>query len=58
MTGLSFTIPVALSVLGVVLICISGWLGGQMVFKHGVAVDTGTALAPDRTRTDTKIRAA
>jgi uncharacterized membrane protein len=34
----SYTIPVALSVLGVVLITISGWLGGEMVFKHGVAV--------------------
>ena len=31
----------ALSVLGVVLISISGWLGGEMVFKHGVAVETG-----------------
>jgi uncharacterized membrane protein len=26
-------------VLGVILIAISGWLGGEMVFKHGVAVD-------------------
>ena len=33
------TIPFGLSVLGVVLITISGWLGGEMVFKHGVAVD-------------------
>jgi uncharacterized membrane protein len=37
--GESYTIPVALSVLGVILITISGWLGGEMVFKHGVAVD-------------------
>jgi uncharacterized membrane protein len=36
----SHTIPLALSVLGVVLIAISGWLGGEMVFKHGVAVET------------------
>ena len=36
----SYTIPLALSVLGVILITISGWLGGEMVFKHGVAVDT------------------
>jgi len=35
----SYTIPVALSVLGVILITISGWLGGEMVFKHGVAVE-------------------
>ena len=42
----SLTIPVALSVVGVILITISGWLGGELVFKHGVAVnpqyDTGT----------------
>jgi uncharacterized membrane protein len=42
----SYTIPLALSVLGVILISISGYLGGEMVFKHGVAVDTG---ASDRT---------
>ncbi len=35
----SHTIPFGLSVLGVILISISGWLGGEMVFKHGVAVD-------------------
>ena len=35
----SYTIPVVLSVVGVILITISGWLGGEMVFKHGVAVE-------------------
>jgi uncharacterized membrane protein len=35
----SYTIPIALSVLGVILISISGYLGGELVFKHGVAVD-------------------
>jgi uncharacterized membrane protein len=35
----SLTIPVALSVVGVILISISGWLGGELVFRHGVAVD-------------------
>jgi uncharacterized membrane protein len=43
--GGSYTIPLALSALGVILITISGWLGGELVFKHGVAVnpqsDTG-----------------
>src|SRR5215204_531819 len=33
----SYTIPVVLSILGVLLITVSGWLGGEMVFKHGVA---------------------
>jgi uncharacterized membrane protein len=31
---------VLLSVLGVVLISISGWLGGEMVYKHHVGVET------------------
>ena len=35
----SYTIPFALSVLGVNLISVSGYLGGELVFKHGVAVD-------------------
>lgn len=35
----SYTIPIALSVVGVILITISGWLGGELVFRHGVAVD-------------------
>jgi uncharacterized membrane protein len=52
----SYTIPVALSVLGVVLITISGWLGGEMVFKHGVAVSSGGA--PEKAGTETKARAA
>jgi uncharacterized membrane protein len=31
-------LPFALSILGVVLIAVSGWLGGEMVYRHGVAV--------------------
>jgi len=31
--------PVALSVLGVLLIGVSGWLGGELVYVHGVAVE-------------------
>src|SRR5215212_2813443 len=42
----SYTIPLVLSVVGVILISISGYLGGELVFKHGVAVnpqyDAGT----------------
>ena len=30
--------PVVVSLLGVVLLGISGWLGGEMVYKRGVAV--------------------
>jgi len=32
-------VPMALSVLGVVLLGVSGWLGGEMVFKHAVGVE-------------------
>jgi uncharacterized membrane protein len=42
MVGRSYTIPIALSVLGVIMISISGYLGGELVFKHGVAVDRPT----------------
>lgn len=31
--------PIFLSVLGVLLILVSGWLGGHMVYVHGMAVD-------------------
>jgi uncharacterized membrane protein len=34
-----YTIPIGLSVLGVILISISGYLGGEMVFRRGVAVE-------------------
>jgi uncharacterized membrane protein len=33
------TIPIALSVVGVIAVSISGYLGGELVFKHGVAVN-------------------
>jgi uncharacterized membrane protein len=35
-----------LSLISVGLLAISGWLGGKMVFEHGIAVDT----PPDSTR--------
>jgi uncharacterized membrane protein len=50
LVGGSYNIPIALSVLGVVLITISGWLGGEMVFKHGVAV--GDHLSAPDAKTD------
>ena len=39
MLGGSYTIPFLLSVLGVILISISGYLGGELVFRHGVAAN-------------------
>jgi uncharacterized membrane protein len=35
--------PVVLSALGVILIGASGWLGGEMVYVHGVAVEAPPA---------------
>lgn len=37
--GGSLTIPLLLSIAGVGLVTISGWLGGELVYKHGVAVE-------------------
>ncbi len=36
-TGLSA--PVLLSIVGVALLCVSGWLGGQLVHVYGVGVE-------------------
>jgi len=38
LVGRSLRIPFLLSLLGVVLISISGWLGGALSFEHGVGV--------------------
>ena len=32
-------LPFALSVISILLLGISGWLGGEMVYKHGVSVE-------------------
>ena len=36
LVGRRLTIPFLLSLLGVILITISGWLGGELVFRYGV----------------------
>jgi uncharacterized membrane protein len=54
----SHTIPFGLSVLGVILITISGWLGGEMVFKHGVAVDSGSESPPEKPATSARAKVA
>ena len=48
LVGGNYTIPLILSVVGVILITISGWLGGEMVFKHGVAVAAGSKPPPEK----------
>ena len=39
MIGNRLTIPFLLSFVGVILISISGWLGGEMAYRHGVGVE-------------------
>ena len=41
--------PFVLSIIGVVGIIASGWLGGHMVYVHGMAVDETEVCAPTRT---------
>jgi uncharacterized membrane protein len=52
------TLPFALSIIGVMGLGIAGWLGGQLVFGHGVAVDVGTSKTPEKPEAHRHIRAA
>jgi len=36
LVGRKLTIPFLLSLIGVILISISGWLGGELVFRYGI----------------------
>ena len=38
--------PFLLSVVAIGLLLVSGWLGGKMVYVHGVAVDTAAGVPP------------
>jgi uncharacterized membrane protein len=38
--GVESNAPLWLSVIGILLLVVSGWLGGKMVYVHGVAVET------------------
>lgn len=49
LVGGSHTVPFVLSVVGVILISISGWLGGELVFRHGVAVDERDGAGAEET---------
>jgi uncharacterized membrane protein len=40
--------PVWLSVFAIALLVVSGWLGGKMVYRYGVAVDTEAICAEPR----------
>jgi uncharacterized membrane protein len=51
-------LPVILSVVGIMGLSIAGWLGGQLVFRHGVAVDVEEKSEPKQAETQRHIRAA
>ena len=38
--------PLLLTLLGIALIGVSGWLGGEMVYRHGVGVDLAPKGSP------------
>lgn len=51
-------LPVLLSIVGVIGLSIAGWLGGQLVFRHGVAVDVKSPTASEEPEARRHIRAA
>src|ERR1043166_104771 len=51
-------LPVILSVVGVIGLSIAGWLGGELVFRHGIAVDSGATASPKQPTEQSKVRAA
>ena len=52
------SLPIVLSGIGIVGLTIAGWLGGELVFKHGVAVSSPAAAIPEKPETRDHIRAA
>jgi uncharacterized membrane protein len=42
------TLPLVLSVVGVIGLTIGGWLGGELVFRHGVAVTEQAKQTPQQ----------
>lgn len=50
--------PFILSIIGIALLLVSGWLGGEMVYVHGIAVDREAApdRQPEPMRTQVKVR--
>jgi uncharacterized membrane protein len=50
------SLPILLSVAGVFLIAVSGWLGGEMVYVHGVGVHQPGAAADQRRKARNGVR--
>lgn len=51
-------LPVVVSLVGIIGLTIAGWLGGQLVFRHGVAVDVKEKEAPKQPAKQRHVRAA
>jgi uncharacterized membrane protein len=51
------TLPFILSLIGVIGLAIAGYLGGELVFRHAVAVDA-QANAPAKAENTSRVRAA
>lgn len=51
------SLPIILSIVGVVGLSIAGYLGGELVFRHGVAV-TASSTAPEKPEAQRHVRAA
>ena len=52
------TLPIILSIVGVIGLTIAGWLGGELVFKHRVAVSESAGAIPEKPEAQRHIRAA
>jgi uncharacterized membrane protein len=50
------SLPIILSIVGVVGLAIAGYLGGELVFRHGVAVTASSA--PEKPEIPSHVRAA
>ena len=44
MVGVGSKIPVVLSFIGVIVLSVGGWLGGELVFRYGAGVDAATGI--------------
>ena len=51
-------LPIWLSVIGIALLGVSGWLGGELVYVHGVAVETQPGAKETATQPEMPRRAA
>jgi uncharacterized membrane protein len=51
-------LPIILSLVGIIGLTIAGWLGGELVFRHRVAVSANTDALPEKPETQRRKHAA